>query len=203
MDSILTVTTAADSYDLTTRATVKSELGITNDASDDVLDRLIDQASRACAAYCNRVFAKETVQEVFRLKCRRDRLILRRRPVIAVTAVVEDGTTLVAADYESDADPGFLWRLDGADSRSTWAAAKITVTYSGGYTLLTNLPHDIEVACVKLVKALWFSRQRDPMIRVEEVPGVSHEEFWVNADAGALPADVTDLLDPYRDSIFG
>jgi hypothetical protein len=43
MNSILTVTTAASSYDLTALATVKSELGITDNSENDKL-RTLDHA---------------------------------------------------------------------------------------------------------------------------------------------------------------
>jgi hypothetical protein len=66
MNSILTVTTPASSYDLTALATVKTELGITDNTENDKLRTWITQASIIAASYCRRVFARETLTETFR-----------------------------------------------------------------------------------------------------------------------------------------
>src|SRR5579862_1762171 len=104
MDSILTVITPADSYDLTTLATIKAELEITDTNSDVQLGIFIDQASGECATYCKRVFGKETVSEQFRLgqgsrlhrRSRTEELILARYPIVSITSITEeDGTVLV------------------------------------------------------------------------------------------------------------
>jgi len=198
-----TISEAADSIDLTTLATVKSELGITNGASDTELARLITQASQTIATYCNRVFAKEIVVDHFRLQneCRStDKLMLSRFPVGAISSVVEDGDALTADDYEVDQKTGFLWRLS-SDEHTAWAQAKVLVTYAGGYELLDELPTDIERAAIVLVKQAWFGKSRDPMVKGEEVPGVLRTDYWVGAtpgDNGALPAEVEGLIGPYR-----
>jgi hypothetical protein len=101
MNSILTVTDAATSYDLTTLANVKAELGITSGDGDTILRRYISGASQAAMQYCNRVFAVETVSEQF-LPGRRERMIrgivsplqLSRWPLTAVSSVTEDGAAL-------------------------------------------------------------------------------------------------------------
>lgn len=198
-----TVSEAAASIDLTTLATVKAELGITNGTSDADLARFITQMSHAAATYCNRVFAKETVVDYFRPQneCRStDKLLLSRFPVGTITSVVEDGTTLDAADYEVDPTTGFLWRLSD-DERTSWALAKIVATYAGGYELLDELPNDVERAVIVMVKQAWFAKSQDPMAKAEEVPGVYRIERWVGTapgEIGAIPAEAEALLDPYR-----
>ncbi len=199
------IDTPADSIDLTTLATVKSELDITTGEHDTDLQRLITQASRAAATYCNRVFAKEAVTDHFRLQneCRStDKLMLSRFPVDddATITVTEDGTALTASDYELDPATGFLWRLS-SDERTSWARAKVTVAYSAGYELLAELPEDVERAAVIMVKQAWFSKAQDPSAKAEEVPGVYRIERWVGSvpgDNGALPAEAEALLNPYR-----
>src|ERR1700756_1662640 len=64
-----TATAPAGPYDLTDLATVKDELAIpTSDTSKDgFLQRAITQVSAAVAQYCNRVFAVETIQDLFYL----------------------------------------------------------------------------------------------------------------------------------------
>lgn len=200
-----TVSVAAASIDLTLLATVKTELGITDTGLDAWLATQITQASQAAATYCNRVFAQETLLDYFRLDCGADKLLLSRIPVASITTVVEDGVTLTAADYELEASTGFLWRLDGADNRSCWAAAKIVVTFIAGYELLATLPPDIERAAIILVKQAYFAKQRDPLVKGEtvEIPGVEtrRSDFWVGSvpgDNGGIPLEAQALLDPYR-----
>ena len=68
MKSIVSVTTAAASYDLTTMAKVLSELKITDTATTadkTLLETQIADASSGIATYCDRVFPEETVSEVF------------------------------------------------------------------------------------------------------------------------------------------
>src|SRR4051812_41668403 len=101
MNPILTVTTAADSYDLTSLANVKAELSITDGTSDTLLRRYISGASLAASHYCNRVFAVETVTERFLAGHRcgyLGPLQLARWPLITVTSVTEDDELLVVDD---------------------------------------------------------------------------------------------------------
>ena len=205
MNSILTVTTPADSQNLTTLATVKAELGIAvADITKDVQFAIfIDQASGECASYCKRVFGQEAVSEQFRLglHTRVEELILKRYPVASIISITEeDGTVLVeGTDYEMDPDNGILWRLSGTE-RCGWPRGKIVVAYVGGYALLDSLPQTIERACIELVKRYWFDLSRDPQLTQITIPGVI-ERSWRIAratDPGITPA-VTDRLNQFRD----
>lgn len=200
MESILTVTVAATTHDLTTLDTVKDELGSPN-VSDATLERWISDSSVRCAEYCNRVFAKETVTEEFALTGGRyvDALGLSRIPVVALTSVVIDGTTLDASEYRLNASSGLLHRLcQGA--RSIWAGCKIVVTYSGGYELIGDLPRTIEQACLILVRQRMSARMRDPMLKSLELPGVVTETYWVDTSGNGadMPPDAAGLLERHR-----
>lgn len=196
MTSILTVTSAASSYDLTTLAAVKTALGITTGDDDSRISTWITQASKRIATYCNRVFVVETVSEAFRLDWSLDKLILGRAPVTAITSVTEDGEAVVAADYELDAGPGFLMRLD-EDKSTVWPAGKITVVYSAGFA---TIPADLAGACIELVSLMQSSSSRDPMMKREEIPDVRTVDYWVGqvGDSGALPSKISEVLDFYR-----
>lgn len=181
--------------------TVKLELGITVATSDSLIKTAIDQQSVVAESYCKRVFAKETLIDSFRLTCRGwAPLSLSRWPVVSITSVVEDTTTLTAADYELDASAGMLWRLDGSDRRSSWSSAKIVVTFVAGYALPIGLPRDIERAVTLMVKQAWFSARRDPLVKQENVPGVYEATYWIGAvgDDAGLPPEAAALLDQYR-----
>jgi len=108
---ISTVISAASTYDLTTLADVKDDLGITSTASDATLARMISAVSAAVANYCNTVFPVETVCDTFypdRLSALYDiptkvrPLILSRGPVVrtassfATAGIISTGATLLS-----------------------------------------------------------------------------------------------------------
>lgn len=205
--SILTVTSSSNTYDLTVLKTVKLELGIADKSKDEIIGIWIRQASGAIASYCNRVFAKETLQEEFwpernhTVPGNLSALQLTRWPVVSVTSVVENAVTLVdGTDFRIDYQTGQLTRLGSSGYPCSWHAWPIVVVYVAGYDLLQTLPVDIERAAISLVKKLYFSAKRDPSLRAQEIDGVISNTYWIasGAEAGMLPPDVTDMLDSYR-----
>lgn len=196
---MLTVITPANTHDLTTIETVRAELGITDRAEDENLARWITQASRVIGEYCNRVFAKETVAETFRLPAfTKDDLVLSRYPIKEIVSVTENGTALTeSADFEVGFDAGFLARLRG-DTLTCWAPGKITVVYTAGYTLLQDLPYSIERACIALVNQYRYSAERDPQLRSETTDGAGSSSYFDGMEAGGLSPEVRGLLDKYR-----
>jgi hypothetical protein len=212
MQSVLIINTVATTYDLTTLATVKAELGLTTTAEDANLAIWISQSSNACAAYCDRVFGLETVTETFRNKfsyfIRNDQnylnvdyLLLTRTPVVSIASFVQDGAALIQdVDYQLDPDTGKLYRLDANDNLTSWRFSKIVIQYNGGYALVGNLPHNIERACISQVVNTRASAGRDNTVKQESIPGVLETQYWVGTigQNGALTPDVTALLDPYR-----
>lgn len=198
--SIVTVTTASDTFDLTTLDTVKAELQITDESKDDLLRRYIRAESDRMARYCKRVLAIETVSEEFRTDTRRECLMLDRYPVTAIASVVEDGVTLATAAYQVKKASGLIYRLSDDGKRSEWAMGKITVAYTGGYELLGTLPLGIQEACIEMVTGRWMARGRDPMLKLTEVEGMGRREYWVGStgDDDGLPTSVAAALQPYR-----
>jgi hypothetical protein len=196
---MIEVITPSATYDLTVLSTVKSELQITDTADDAFLSSCIRQASGMIASYCNRVFAKESVRETFRLLRSRPALMLSRYPVTEVTGISVDGEPLEETEWETDLKVGRVFYISDDHIRD-WPKGKITVEYSGGYTLLAELPYEVERCCVDLVKMLYFSRARDPMLRSERVLDVI-QQSWSTAGGetvGGLPRDIACRLDPYR-----
>jgi hypothetical protein len=209
MNSILTVTTPASSYDLTLVATVRTELGITNNDEDTKITGWIRQASATIAKHCNRVFASETLTETFRGVANREILQLTRWPVSSITSITLDDDEAAldsAADYEFDGANGHVFRLV-SDLRTNWVANKIVVVYVAGYTLLAELPYDIERAAILLVKQYRFSAKRDPLIKSVDVFEVQRTDYvWGGSLPGSgadLPAEVEQLINPYCDYNFG
>jgi hypothetical protein len=215
MKSIVTVLATAPSYDLTTLATAREELGAKR-KNDAKLRRWITDASAGVVDYLGRPLALETVVETFRppggtyrgngsLDHPRDAEVLRlsRYPVTSVSSVVIDGTELdPASDWEMDPEPALLYRLGPFGTRAGWYGAVIAVTYAAGYALPHDLPRPIGQACLLLLRHRWMTGDRDPTIRAENVSGVIDTQYWVGGMPGenaAVPPEAAALLNPYRE----
>jgi len=208
VDVISTVTVAANSYDLTDLTTVKTELSITGSTYDAQLGRYITVASLAAEQYCNRMFVVETVQDRFDITFPRlrfggeEKLQTSRWPVITMTSLTENGTALVKdTDYKIDTSNGLLIRLDSNGDPTTWGQSPVVAIYSAGYA---TIPADLEDAVIRMIRARWFAKDRDPFTRQENIPGVRDIAYWVptGADAGNMTPDVEDILDNYRPPII-
>lgn len=226
MDRILTVVTPAATRDLTTLDAVKAELGITATDTDALFAKMVTRASAAAVTYCRRPLVSETVSEQIRGQHFRHypfaypnyvdgtrhqahsqgALYLRRYPIAAIASIVEDDDTLVAGtDYEFDPETGRLNRLINGGA-AHWMFRKLTVQYTGGYVVPDTLPPEIEEAVIAYVRALWFARRRDPLVRTQTIPGVLETQWQYRTQppttggkTTAWPDGFTDLLDPYVD----
>lgn len=203
---VTTVTAPASDRKLVALADVKTELGITGTTDDTWLTGVISRASAAAVQYCNREFVSEAIKDEFWPE--RDAypyqvpgglapLQLSRWPATAVASVVEIDQVLVdGSDYRSDLAAGQLYRLDGSLYPTAWLPRPIKVEYTAGYT---SVPFDVQDAVIRMVKARWFMRARDPLLKQEDVPGVYSAAYWVSTGGeGAITPDVADLLDNYR-----
>lgn len=221
----ITVTSAAASKKLTTKETVKTELGISGSTDDTFIDTLIEQASALICSFAGRSFIKETVKETLPAFGGK-RLVLSRVPVITVTAVKygDDLITIPSTDYAvEDAVVGFLrhktgvWDWTAAQTYGTLSApvpgsewAYYEVTYEGGYILASDstrtLPYEVERACIDAVKGAYLGRKRDPNVSQEsavDVGSVTYVSGAGNAGAVALPPSSRSALEYYRRPTWG
>lgn len=215
---MLTNTTPATATDLTTLDVVKAQLNILSDDEDDILEAEIASTSAMICNYLeiasandgSRTLGRETLVETIRRSQGGSRprsgdgraIMLARYPVVSITSVVEDGTALVATDFELDGAKGLLTRL-ADDIVSDWTAMKVVVTYVAGWLMPgqvnRNLPTDIEDVAIGLIGAGRFARLRDPLVKGEEIPGVLRTDYWVGSIGnGSMPPDLAAQLDPYR-----
>lgn len=199
---MLVVTTPASDPTLLSAQELRDAVGAADGSHDTALASIGRRVAAAIARVCGvaaggavaPTLRKETLTETFRLEAARQKLILARAPVVSVTSVVEDGITLAAADYEIDAGPGLLLRLDD-DTPAAWEPCKITVVYSAGWE---TVPDDLKLAATKLVQAAFASGSRDPDLKRERVDGVGEWEYWVGPAGDPLvPDEVMHLLAPY------
>ncbi|MGO1121221.1 hypothetical protein ACTL6U_21195 [Rhodovibrionaceae bacterium A322] len=194
----LTVSVPASSQDLTELATFKQELGLVGSDTDDLLARLITEASAMVAGHCRRIFAREGLVERQVLSSGRSPLLLSRYPVADLQSVCLAGELLDAGTYQLERSLGLLHRLDGRYA-GRWCG-EVTVTYQAGWRLPgddggpRDLPQEVERAALELAKSLWFARLRDPQLDSEDLPGVYKAVYGREA----LPEQVLTLLAPYR-----
>lgn len=204
--SLTEVVTPASDFRLTTKAHVRDDLKIASGTDDAYLDRLIVSQSAAAAKYCNRVFALQTYKDT-RSRFYRERMMVANVPLVSVSSVADDDAILSPdSDFIPDVEKGFLLRLDSCGNPRPWRAFKLVVTYVAGYTLprqgnggeAFTLPADLEEAVIRMIKARYLARDRDPYLKSENVPGVSEQTYWVPAgNEGNLAPDITDVLDRY------
>ena len=205
MNSIVTVLTPAPSFDLTTLATAKQELGITTRTLDDKLSRWIEEASSTVVHYLGRGLASEGLQESFRLHwgSNNKSVVLTRFPVVSVQSVTADGTLLDPSEWEVNLREGLLYRLDAATGlyQIAWHCSQLVVVYTAGYALLGDLPRDIERACLILLNHRYAAGDRDPTIKSEDVPGILSTTYWVGGigENAAVPPEAASLLNPFRE----
>jgi hypothetical protein len=180
----ITLVERATSAILTTRETVKRELGLTSTDDDILLSDMIVRASSAIERETRRSFGVETVTET--LDGTGTRLLgLARTPIVEITSITEDETELDADEYSiEDADAGAVYRADGwgrSGGLRMWGTEayssgyilpgyrdlRYSVTYRAGYLLPSdvnpwilpetpqNLPGAVEQAAIETVKS-WY-----------------------------------------------
>jgi hypothetical protein len=169
-DVTVNIITPATSYALMTLDELKIALAAPTGttASDEQWQWLIDTNSATISELCNRVFAKETVEESWRDLVNR-RIFLTHYPVKAadIQSVTTNGTDRL--DYELEEASGKL-------SIFTDQQEPIVVTYTGGFDLPDEAPLPLKQAAV-LLAASWKAQLA--MIQVTGVRMIAHKEARV------------------------
>lgn len=200
---MIEIITPAESKRLTTLDAVKADLGITGTASDEALGALIDQFSDTIAAWCGRTFGGETVRETRDVRARDDRheMLLGRWPIASVDSITVTGIALAPGDYVLDPAKGELLYRGTATRFALWPVGESIIEYGTGYALPgeaeRTLPHDIERACIIMIRSAWHGMRRDPALRSEEHAGVATFTYFA-ANGDALSIEAQALLSPYR-----
>lgn len=202
-----TIKVKATDRKLTSIAAVKTELQITGGADDAYLTAMIEQASDAIAAWCDRPFGIETVREYFDNRRCEPSLLFARWPLVEmVSGALGDGAAFEIVGTEVDDSNGYVFRLDADGKRIDWPSSSTVIEYKAGYVLPgqsgRTLPHDVERAALTLIKANWYARNRDPLIRSETVEDAGSTTYFAGT-VSQLPPEVESLLTPYRNLILG
>lgn len=217
---ITTVVTPAATRNLASRELFKMGPKTLDGSQDEYIDRLNASKSGLFENLCNRVFARETLRDVFRLHTGYGNfygglhgaeygvnpLILSRRPVTGITSVIDRSGTLDPTLYEVAPETGFLTRLhargDGTFIPVGWSGPTVTVTFTAGYLLPEDqgrdLPYEIEEAVIALMRGAFKGKDRDPALRSQSDGGIGNQSFWLG-----IPPDVQSVIDSYRDVTLG
>lgn len=158
---------------------------------DDQVRHMLSVATSHAERYCNTSFRRQTLTKTFNGGTA---VLMLTAPVLSITSVVEDGTTLTADDYDLDPVSGLLWRGEMGSGR-TWErdAGGTTVTWVAGYA---NPPLPVQQGVLELLDHLWESRQGT-------VPRFGGGGTIDPADSGdssrsfLVPYRVREMLDPY------
>jgi len=214
----LTVTSAA-SYSLFTElATVKREMDVSPDdpAEDKQLFDLIQQATDFIVRYTGRRFVKQSYTETVGSRGTPN-IVLQNVPVVSITGVEYRGSTVSSTSYEiEDADAGIVFNKVGwTDTQVKRLGIGLTptrfrhkdwsISYQAGYVApgstdgARTLPHDVERACIDLVKMWYYQRSDDPSVRYEKTGDAAQMKF----DKGdittlGIPPSVVRILEKYR-----
>jgi hypothetical protein len=198
---------------LTTKEKVKADLGITDTASDTLIDQYIDQVSDAAARYANLAednagnfptLGAETLRATWYgyngNRC--GNLLLPWRVKWAVTTVTEGGTALVAGTDYRVLPGGELQRISSGYRWAWYPERDAVVTFTAGWTLPAGVPPSLEAAVIDQVKYVLAGRARDPALRSLDIPGVSSETYNVAGGSSigeeGLLSPLERVLDQYR-----
>lgn len=168
---------------------LKSHLNITTTGDDEELRRTLAVATEMAERHCNRALRRKTVSESY--NGGNSVLLLRQSPVLSITTVVENGTTLSASDYTVDPSSALLYRGTSTAGWS-WIDGRqvVTVTYVAGYT---DPPQAAQQAVLELARHLWQTQRGQ--VALPTLGGVDDYPTQ-NGAAWSLPNRVRELLAP-------
>jgi hypothetical protein len=174
IQQIMNPITPPASIDLTTLADVKTQLNITITTYDAALQDMITNYSAIMAKMVHRVFGYQQVDEtLYDISNQERRLYFSQWPVKRTDIVSmqdQNGTDLLS-------DPS--WVLEEATGTlykppENYWMGNVDVIYSGGYNLPSEAPHDLQWACIALVREGYFILTRG--ILLSGVRMIAHKQ---------------------------
>lgn len=179
---------------LTSRALVKAALRVPSGVTfyDGRIDAVVDAADR----YVLGLLGQPTLSVVTTTEyppvygAAQSKVLLRRRPIVGVVAVTNNGTALSASAYRVDTELGELVRTDGG----YWDYAQdgVKVHYGAGYDADT-VPDDLVEAATQVAAGMV---NRAPLAGLESQDDGSID---VRVSKSMLPPDVLAVLQKYVD----
>jgi hypothetical protein len=174
MQEVTKVITPAEDFSLISIYYARLGLNLVASADptvEDQIEMFIRWASDEVAQTCNRVFARETVEETFLdLSEWENRIYLSHYPIAEITGVAANGAAMnEGSDYQIERGTGLLRRLGGV-----WASP-VVVNYTGGYRLPYEAPESLQYAVTLMIREAYYATLRgDATVRM-----VAHKEARV------------------------
>ena len=192
---------------LTTTAKVKTYLGITDSASDSVIELLINQATIFIENYCGgRKFLSQAYVDIVDTK-NTDKIFFEQYPVTALTEVAYRSGTISAPVWIAYSVENYLLYAKAGYVKFFMtlphSSQGVRLSYTAGYLIdfatetnpLTHtLPFDLTMACTELV-AYKFNEKQSQGISSQSTEGQS-VTFKDNKDG--MPASVKEVLGNYK-----
>ncbi len=168
---------------------------------DELLEFLINAATKKCEDYCGRAFIQRAITE-YRIGDSGTLLKLNKRPVSTLTSVVMGSSTLTEdTDFTLYDEEGVLKRPLGGTEGSFWATNiqgigwtdgyKITIVYTAGYAATRAATQALvpdAVMAVLVAVANWYENRLG--LKSQSVSGVGSVDY----DIGELPEQSKRLL---------
>jgi hypothetical protein len=176
-------------------AVVKDALSIasTDGTHDELLNTLIASVSDAAEQFIGRSIVAK-VETAKKYDGDGTDTLLVDPPIISVTTVINDTTTLADTDYVFYEDTGKIVYINGA---FVDGPKKVSVTFKHGWNA-EDIPPAIKLAVIKWVCYEWYEFRKDRI-------GVSSKTLGDETITyiKGIPEDARQLLAPYRVTRFG
>lgn len=191
------------SIDFTTLALVTREMQFVDAAEDPFINGLIDEVRDDINRMTGRRWQKETVTEKIQAPVA-TQLLLTVRPVLSITSVVLNGTTVVNTDYSiQSAGSGLIYnergwggdRIEGAVDSFSLTPNRIavrgpifdlTVIYVAGFDMhpeaTPNFPKGLQNVANMAVRHLFMNRRNDPLVQEHRHAKVSDSYVDISYD---------------------
>lgn len=208
---------------LTTLATVKARLGISDSSSDSLLEALINAASGAIVSFVGRSLHYEEDIEEYVIGTGRARLSVSRAPIWSIDSIAFDGSAIDSASYEVRGRDKYTGHIMAVSRAWTWTTSarggtiaqdpivsaeryRYLVTYTAGYATPTqspvadveDLPTDIQEACILATQYLYAQVGKDTSVASESLLSYSVSYDRSAVSAYGLPLAAQAMLAPYR-----
>lgn len=169
---------AADSHDLLSleEAKLLMSIPVSSTTDDEQLKLFISIASQTVARLCNRIFAREELEETWREIGDR-RIFLSHWPVkkADVVSVESPGGTILTSGYELEEASGKISIYGNGSYASGWREP-VVCHYTGGYLLPDEAPMPLKSATYLLVTQQKLLSTLGPVAGLKQL---SHKESRV------------------------
>lgn len=182
--------------------TLKAALGITDNAQDDELNRLITSYSQSIENYIERQLCEAAREVVYAAKsyCNVPALMVPQWPIVSVDSLEIDGTLIDADGYVTNDRLGYIYPNSG----NGWTINHYALLkYTSGYN---PIPADLQDAMVQMIQVALTSSGSGATgpLKSQRVEGAVTEQYYDPRSVSSVSSGSADVgyyystLDYYR-----